>query len=327
MRTSILALSLTLSACAVREPPTQPARSVEETLDTSFVQPIPAPTALDPGRVALGKRLFHEPRLSGNNKISCATCHDLTQGGVDPREAPTGANGDPIPIDAPTVFNAGLNFRQFWNGRASSLEEQINGPILAAGEMGSTWPAVVEKLSQDPSYAQEFERLYPDGVTPDNIRNAIATFERSLLTTNSSLDRFLRGERGALSENAKHGFRLFAEFGCSSCHQGVGLGGNMYQVFGVMEDAFAARTLVRDVDLGRYLVTGQEDDLHVFKVPTLRNVAKTGPYFHDGSAETLEQAVRVMAQYQLGRDLDAGEVVALVEFLHALTGEYQGKPL
>jgi cytochrome c peroxidase len=299
-----------------------------ESLDAEAIYPIPLPSPLDARRVALGEKLFHDTMLSMDRTISCASCHSLRTGGADQRSTALGINGAVGPINSPTVFNCALNFQYFWDGRAATLEEQVNGPVSAESEMGgASWELVVERAKKDDHYPTTFAAIYQDGITPDNIRNAIATYERSLTTPNSPFDRYLRGDKEAISVEAEGGYRMFIEYGCASCHQGVGIGGNMYQVFGVMGDYFAERGNVNHSDLGRYNVTQQDEDKFVFRVPSLRNVARTGPYFHDGLTNTLESAVRVMARYQLGRELDGREVKMFVAFLESLTGEYQGRSL
>lgn len=275
---------------------------------------------LDGGRVALGRQLFHDARLSADFSVSCATCHNLSAGGVDGQRFSLGIGGARGTINAPTVFNSAYSIAQFWDGRAASLEEQAAGPIQNPIEMGATWSQVLGRLELDNELLGEFRRLYADGLTANNVLDAIATFERSLVTVDSRFDRYLRGDQKALSAQESDGFRRFREFGCTSCHQGMLIGGNMFQKFGVLGDYFAGRAITEE-DLGRYNVTRREEDRHVFKVPSLRNVARTAPYFHDGSAETLDQAVIVMARYQLGRDLSAEDVEAIVAFLHTLNGE------
>lgn len=291
------------------------------------LQPIPLDIKLDEEKVKLGEKLFNDPQLSHDNSVSCASCHVLSQGGTDQRVRSIGINGAVGDINAPTVFNSGFNFNQFWNGRADSLENQIDGPTHAANEMGSTWPEIISKLYEDPEYVSTFKKLYSDGIQEQNIKEAIATFERSLSTPNSRFDKFLRGNSKALDSQEKEGYRLFKEYGCVSCHQGVNLGGNMFQKFGVMGDYFASRGQVTPADLGRFNVTKNEQDIYTFKVPSLRNITLTSPYFHDGSAKTLKEAVNVMAKYQLGRQLSTKDTDLIIKFLNTLNGEYKGKAL
>ena len=290
------------------------------------IQPLPLTLNLNPDKVALGDRLYHDPRLSGDNSISCATCHDLTKGGTDNLPVSIGIGGALGDINSPTTFNSGFNFVQFWDGRARTLEEQASGPVHNPAEMGSSWPEIITKLTQDQGYRQAFTMLYTEGMTAGNIIDALATFERSLITPNAPFDHYLRGEEDAISEQAKAGYQLFKEYGCIACHQGINIGGNMYQTLGVMDDYFRHRPITR-ADLGRYNVTGRVYNRHQFKVPTLRNIALTFPYLHDGSAATLEAVLTVMWHNQLGRALDPEETALVIEFLKTLTGEYRGRPL
>ncbi|HEX5364395.1 MAG TPA: cytochrome-c peroxidase [Gallionella sp.] len=291
------------------------------------IVPIPLEIKLDKNKVALGMRLFHDPRLSGDNTVSCANCHGLDHGGADHAIHSRGVGGQEGVINAPTVFNSGFNFRQFWDGRAETLEEQIDGPINNPIEMASNWPQVVSRLSADVEYKKTFSRIYSTGVTAANIKDAIATFERSLYTPNSRFDRFLRGDKAALNADEEAGYRLFKTIGCVSCHQGVNVGGNLYEKMGVMEGYYVTGSVVTKSDLGRYNQTGLDEQRYEFKVPSLRNVALTGPYFHNGSADTLEEATRLMAWHQLGVKLGAAEQRLIADFLRTLTGEYQGVAL
>lgn len=289
--------------------------------------PIPLQTALDPNKVSLGERLFHEGRLSADGTVACAHCHSLKNGGVDRLPHSRGIFGREGSVNAPTVFNSGYNFRQFWDGRAESLEDQVSGPLQNPIEMASSWPKAIAMLQQDDSYTSDFARLYPDGITPANVRDAIATFERSLATPNARFDQFLRGNQAALSDTELAGYRLFKQIGCTSCHQGINIGGNMYQKLGIMEDYYGELQPSGNIALGRFSHTKREEDRYVFKVPSLRNVAVTAPYLHDASAATLEDAVKVMARYQLGRQLQEHEITRIVAFLRTLTGEYRGLTL
>ncbi|MBL4614914.1 MAG: cytochrome-c peroxidase [Magnetovibrio sp.] len=286
------------------------------------VSPLTAMPVVDPRKVQLGELMFHDPRLSADDTISCASCHDLSHGGADGLAKPIGIGGAKGTINTPTVFNSAYNFTQFWDGRADSLEEQAAGPVHNPVEMGSTWPEVVAKLSQDQDMLSAFQKLYADGVTADNIVDAIATFERTLVTINAPFDRYLKGDQTAISPQAIRGYKLFQSYGCVACHQGANVGGNMYQTMGTMGDYFGDRGNIDASDLGRYQVTGREKDRHVFKVPSLRVVRHTAPYFHDGSAKTLQDAVRHMAKYQLGRELPEQDLDDIIKFLESLAGEY-----
>ncbi|MFZ2268608.1 MAG: cytochrome-c peroxidase [Azonexus sp.] len=290
------------------------------------IQPLPPLARLNPERVALGERLFSDKRFSADNSLACISCHDLRRGGDDGKRVSEGIGGALGGINAPTVFNSSLSFVQFWDGRAGSLEEQAAGPIHNPLELGSSWAEVLARLSRDAEIVAAFKQAYSDGLTAKNVADAIATFERSLLTRNSRFDRYLQGNKTVLTGQELEGYRLFRELGCTSCHQGVLLGGNMYQKFGVLGDYFAGRQPSK-ADLGRYNVTGRQEDKHVFKVPSLRNIALTSPYFHDGSVDSLAEAVVIMGRYQLGRELAEPDVQAIVAFLNSLTGEWQGVPL
>lgn len=316
VRRSAVAIVLALTATAPH---------AAELLDEP-IQPIPRLHRQDPARAAIGRRLFDDKRLSGNEQVSCASCHDLSRGGADSRALSRGLNGKPTEVNAPTLFNASLNFRQFWNGRADTLERQIDEVVQHADEMGSSWDHVVARVSQDEGYRTAFAQAYRDGINKANIQDAIAVFERTLITPDSRFDRYLRGDAGAITAAEKAGYEKFKNFGCVSCHQGVNVGGNMFQKFGVMGDYFAARGNPTRADLGRFLVTGQERDRHVFRVPSLRNVALTAPYFHDASAPTLEAAVDVMFRYQLGRIGSKADKASIIEFLRTLTGEMGARP-
>ncbi|MDP3739434.1 MAG: cytochrome-c peroxidase [Hyphomonadaceae bacterium] len=306
-----LAVAVVLGASwpALAAPPNEP------------IVPLPATLNVNPARAEIGRQLFSDVRLSANGKVSCATCHDMAKGGADGRSHSIGFRGEATGVNSPTVLNAAFNFVQFWNGRAASLEAQVDGVIQNPVEMGSKWEDVVAMAARDPNYKKTFAAAYPDGVTKANIQNAIASFERTLITPKSRFDRYLRGEANAITAEEKTGYAKFKQYGCISCHQGVNVGGNMFQKFGVMGDYFEKRGNPTKADLGRYLVTGDEDDKYVFKVPSLRNVALTAPYFHDGSTVTLEGAVDVMFKYQLGRVASKEDKSAIIAFLKTLSGE------
>lgn len=291
------------------------------------LKPLPAVPQQNPLKVELGRQLFNEPRLSVNNSLSCASCHRLENGGADNKAFSIGFNGVPVTINTPSVFNSSLNFRQFWNGRADTLETQIHGVVQSPSEMGSNWEHVVQTLSADAAYQTSFANAYPDGVTVNNVQNALATYERTLISANSRFDQYLMGDTDILTRDEKYGYQRFKDYGCIACHQGVNIGGNMFQKFGVMGDYFKTRGNPTEADLGRYLVTKDEEDRNVFKVPSLRNVAVTAPYFHDGSAKDLEEAVDVMFKFQLGRIPSDDDKTLIIKFLKTLTGEWGGKPL
>lgn len=287
------------------------------------IQPIPNEINLNPEKVALGEKLFNEPQLSKNNTVSCASCHNLELGGTDRKARSIGIDNQLGDINSPTVFNSSYNFKQFWDGRAETLEAQIDGPTHAANEMGSDWNEIIQKLQQSSEYTSKFEKLYPDGIQTENVKDAIAEFERSLTTPDSRFDLFLRGNQEALIKEEKDGYKIFKSVGCISCHQGVNVGGNLFQEFGVMGNYFDDRGGITKADFGRFNVTQNEYDRYVFKVPSLRNIEITPPYFHDGSAQNLPEAISVMSKYQLGRKLSDQEIDSIVKFLKTLNGQYK----
>ena len=281
----------------------------------------PHPEDIVPGRAELGMRLFHDTRLSKDDTVACASCHDLNTGGVDGKERSTGVGGALGTINTPTVFNARYNFVQFWDGWAKTLAEQAEGPVHNPVEMASSWPEVLAKLGADAYYPGAFIQNYPGrGMTAETVVDAIVEFEKTLVTP-SRFDRYLWGDRTALTEEEKAGYARFKSLGCASCHQGINVGGNLYQRFGIMADIFADQE-ISEADLGRFNVTGKESDRHVFKVPSLRNVELTAPYFHDGRALALESAIAVMGAYQLGRPLSQDDIRLVAAFLKTLTGRW-----
>ena len=293
------------------------------------IHPVPPPPDADPRLVALGDRLFHDPRLSKTGDVSCASCHILAGGGDDDLAVSIGIEGERGVINAPTVFNADLYVAQFWDGRAETIEDQIDGPIQNPLEMGNFWPDVVALLYEDPEIAAEFNALYPgEGITRDTIKDAIAGFVRSLRTTGSRFDQWLAGDGEALSPRELEGYEWFKHYGCHSCHQGAAAGGNFFQVFGVLNDSayFRERGNITEADRGRFNVTGNKADMHVFKVPSLRMVVHTAPYLHDGSAKTLRDAVDAMFTHQLGRAAPDDHKEAIIDFLHTLAGGHPTGP-
>jgi cytochrome c peroxidase len=287
------------------------------------IRPLPQPQDEFPQQSALGDRLFHDPRLSANNTVSCASCHNLAREGIDHLPVAVGIGGIRGPIKTPTVYNSSFNFVQFWDGRAASLEEQAAGPVHNPIEMASNWKQVIAKLEQDPEMVRSFAEVYTDGITAKNIVAAIAAFERTLITANSPFDRWLRGDEAALSEKELRGYQLFKSYGCIACHQGANVGGNLYGKMGAMGDYFKDRkSSLSKVDMGRFNVTGKERDRHMFKVPSLRLAARYSYFFHDASADSLEKAIHIMGRYQLGRDIPARDIALIAGFLHTLVGEH-----
>lgn len=275
---------------------------------------------LDARKVQLGAALFNDTRLSKNDTISCASCHSLTQGGTDGRQFPVGIYGQVNLVNAPTVYNVANNSYQFWDGRAATLEAQLDDHVTSPIVFASNWAEISAKLGKDAALGAAFGAVYPDGIQPAHLREALANFERSLLTP-SRFDRYLQGDTKAISADELAGYKKFKDYGCVSCHQGVNVGGNMFQELGVMRDYFTQRGNPTTADLGRYNVTKLESDKHVFKVPSLRNVALTAPYFHDGTALTLNDAMNVMFKYQLGRRGNEADKQLIIKFLNTLSGE------
>ena len=282
----------------------------------------------DPGpewepMVALGKRLFFDTRLSVNGSQSCNSCHDITGGrmGADTTPTSVGALGTEGERNSPTVVNAGLHIAQFWDGRAKTLTEQAKGPILHPKEMAMpSIDAVLEVVSSDAEYTRLFLEAFPgdqDPITYDHLAMAIAVFERGLISRDR-FDDFLAGDSGALTDREAAGLGVFIEKGCAACHNGAPIGGRMFAKLGLVKPYRPEG--VDEIDMGRYNVTGLEPDRERFKVPSLRNVVATAPYFHDGRVETIEDAVRLMGELQLGQDLTAEEVTLIVEWLGSLKG-------
>ena len=294
------------------------------------VRPIAESLPVDAKKVALGMALYHDTRLSVDNTVSCASCHGLNTAGVDNKQFSVGVEGQMGGVNAPTVYNAVYNFVQFWDGRAVTLADQAAGPPVNPVEMASpSFDAIIAKLKRDPKMVRAFRECYPnEGITQVTITNAIEEFERTLITPNSPFDKYLRGDDAAISDVAKQGYELFKKYNCATCHVGPNLGGESYELMGLRAHYFAERGLpLTEEDNGRFKQTGVERDRHRFKVPGLRNVALTWPYYHDGTRESLKEAVCAMGTYQSGVELTDAEEEAIVEFLNTLTGEYQGKPL
>jgi len=298
------------------------------TADDPFL-PIPLEVEYDRDAAAIGESLYVDPILSGDGKVSCVDCHDLRQqGGTDGRPFSDLEWRDRGQVNATTVFNLIFNDKLGWIGKYDSMELHLDAPMMGDLVMDmESWDVIVDKLDADPDYRQRFERVFDDGITVHTVKESLVAYQRSLITPNAKFDRFLRGaDHDGLSPDEAKGYRLFKELGCVSCHQGRNVGGNMLQKFGVMVDYPLDRE-PRPADYGRYNWTRQERDRFVFRVPSLRNVAVTAPYFHDGSAQTLEDAVRTMALHQLGVELDDERVRLIVAFLNTLTGEFEGKKL
>jgi cytochrome c peroxidase len=290
------------------------------------VAPLPPPPVLDALKVELGRRLFSDTILSGNGSRACTSCHDLNHAGTVHVERTAGYTGK-MNYNPPTVFNTGNNYRLGWRGNFTSLEELNDKVLLDANLMAANWQVLLQRLRASDLYAPLFERAF--GRRPDraDVIDALATFQRSLITPDAPFDRYLGGDLAALTQDEAEGYALFKSRGCASCHQGSNIGGNMFQRFGIFAAPMRNGTAATDGDLGRWTITGAERDKRVFRVPSLRNVAVTAPYFHDGQTDSLSEAVIIMARSQLGRELPAAEVSSIVAFLKTLTGYYDGHRL
>lgn len=289
----------------------------------SLFQPLPAEVPspdneLTQERIDLGRMLYFDTRFSKNHDVSCNSCHDVAKYGTDNAPVSTGHKGQKGGRSAPTVYNAALHIAQFWDGRAPNVEEQAKGPPLNPIEMAMPAKEYVEKVIESiPGYVEAFQKAFPgekDPITYDNFGKAIGAFERRLLTP-SRWDAFLKGDKSALTPEEKKGFETFATAGCASCHNMVGVGGHMYQKVGLVKPWPALK------DLGRYEATKNEQDKYFFKVPSLRNISETGPYFHDGSIADLPTMVKMMAEHQVGKVITDEECNSIVAFLKALKGE------
>jgi cytochrome c peroxidase len=277
--------------------------------------PIAPPQSVNLGAVELGKKLYFDPRLSKSGFISCNSCHNLSMGGTDNIRTSIGDKWQQGPINSPTVLNSSLNLAQFWDGRAADLKEQAGGPIANPGEMAFSHTLAIDMLASIPAYQREFKLVFgKDKIDIDQVTMAIAEFEKTLVTPNSRFDQYLLGNKTAMTKDELAGYKLFNESGCVACHNGPNLGGNSFQKMGVVAPYKG------NVE-GRAAVTGKDADRFNYKVPTLRNVELTYPYFHDGQSNTLGEAVDVMGRLQLGKKFTKTENEQIVSFLKTLTGE------
>ena len=302
---TIMAVGVTGAAFAVAQDKDEP------------IQPITPAKITNPAKVELGKKLFFDPRLSKSGFISCNSCHNLSMGGTDNLPTSIGDHWQQGPINSPTVLNSSLNFLQFWDGRAKDLHEQASGPIANPKEMAFTHELAVDVLNSIPQYKAEFAKVYGDKkLDIQLVADAIAEFEKTLKTPNSRFDQWLKGNKKAITAEELKGYELFKNSGCVACHNGEAVGGNSFQKMGLFE---AYKT--SSPEIGRAGVSKNDAERFFFKVPTLRNVELTYPYFHDGAAKTLEDAVGTMGRLQLGKSFTKEEVAQIVAFLKTLTGE------
>lgn len=281
------------------------------------IQPIPTIKTIDEDWLKLGKALFNSTLLSKDNTISCASCHLINEGGDDGFPVSIGVGGAVGERNSPTILNAVFNFRQFWDGRGADLAEQTIGPIHNPVEMDTNFVDIISKLKQSPEFVSAFNLINSEGITQEAIIEAIVTFEESLITPNAPIDLYLKGDESALTSQQKRGYEKFLAFGCVACHQGRNIGGNLYQRIGRISSV--PTKLLNDT--GRFSVTKNPDDKYVFKVPSLRNIKQTGPYFHNGSVATLKEAIRIMAKGQLGIDLEEQDIQDLLALFDAFNGQ------
>ncbi len=274
-------------------------------------------------KVKLGKILYHDTRISKDGNISCSSCHGLTTYGVDNKPFSPGDTGELGGRNSPTSFNAANNFVQFWDGRAKDVEEQAGGPVLNPVEHNIPSESfLINRLSKIKGYQKLFKEAFPGGGNPitfDNFKKAIGSFEREKLITPSRFDKFLNGNITALTKKEREGLQTFIDFKCTDCHQGSNVGGTMFQKFGLLNEDYWTYTKSNKIDSGRYAETKDDFDMFMFKVPTLRNIEKTGPYFHDGSVTSLDEAIHIMAKVQLDREIGKKNTRKIKDFLGTLT--------
>ena len=296
---------------------------VDEKIRQEPISPIPLQSLVDHNKANLGERLFFDLRLSSNSELACSSCHQLEAGGDDNVAKGISNAASQHMINTPSIFNAKFNFRQNWDGSVKTLEQQIDMAVKNHHIFKSSWEDIIATLSQDHEFNNDFDEIYLDGITRENIIEVLVEFEKTLITPNSRFDRYLRNEDDVLTEQEIQGYEDFKELGCISCHQGINIGGNLYQKFGVFYNYIAERGEISKTDYGRMNISNRQMDAFVFKVPSLRNIAVTAPYLHDGSAETLQEVIAIMGRTQLGRTLTIEETQSIEAFLNTLTGEYK----
>ena len=314
--TLVLTSSMSLAHAEIKQP-----------IKQEPISPIPQTIDVDKAKAQLGKTLFFDTRFSKNKTVSCATCHQLDTGGDDNVAMGISSATDRHIINTPSIFNARYNFRQNWDGSARTLEEQIEMVMRNHHEFNNTWDNVITRLVMDKNLSKTFNSIYKESANKQNIINAIVEYEKTLITPDSRFDRYLRNENDSLTKNEIAGYHLFKQYGCISCHQGINVGGNLYQKFGIFYDYLAERGDINRPDYGKFNTTNRYMDKFVFKVPSLRNVEVTAPYLHDGSAGTLEEAISIMGKTQLGRTLTDSEISLIKSFLKSLTGEFNNRSL
>lgn len=298
-------------------------------LSAEPIQPIPKQANVNKNIAALGEDLFEDTRLSESN-VSCRSCHNLDTSGNDGLKVSINIKGGNDNMNTPTIFNASLNPLLTWYGRNKTLEEQVDNVISNKKHMNGNWKKIIQNLKKDDHYINQFNSNFSDGITRSNVKFSIASYERTLITPDAPFDDFLRGNSDAISSSQKDGYKLFKQYGCISCHQGINIGGNLHAKLGTFSNPFTNQIFdaeKRKFNLGRYNLTKEEKDKHVFRVPSLRNVEVTSPYFHSGGITDLTMAVKFMAKYQTGRDINNNDALLITEFLRSLTGKYKNKTL
>jgi cytochrome c peroxidase len=322
----ILAALAGLAICSVAATAQEPKPTLPEPLS-----PLGRTQISDYRKADLGEMLFSDPILSGEGKLSCASCHSLSQGGTVRIARTIGYKGRMHRFNSPTIFNVAQNYRLGWRGNFTKLEDQNEAVLLDPNLMASDWPRVIASLGGSPRYADRFKDIYGRSVRKSDVLDALAQFQRALGTPNAKFDRYLLGDRSQLSQREANGYALFKSYGCASCHQGRNVGGNLFERFGIFGDPntaeFLGDNVVDEGDLGRLTVTHAAEDRGVFRVPSLRNVEVTAPYFHDGRTSSLEDAVSIMAKLQLGHEMPENDVADVTAFLRTLTGEFRGRKL
>ncbi len=298
--------------------------------ETSLIVPIPQSIKIDLAKARLGKLLFEDKRISKGDKKACVECHLPHLGGVDNEPLSMAINDKPRTTNTPTIFNAGLLPMLGWRGTGTSLEDVTEAVIKSEMGLAMNWPELIEKLNAIPAYQKNFTTIFKKTIEPAHVKEVIAEYVRSLITPNSRFDQYLRGNEDAIILEEKRGFELFKSYGCSSCHQGVNLGGNMRAPFGLFGNYLQDKKDKKDktmTDRRIYNNNNQAQDQNLFRVPSLRNVELTAPYFHDGSTKTLKEAIEVMGRYMLGRDIPKSDVSLIEQFLQSLNGELNGEAL
>lgn len=288
--------------------------------NTASVFPLPSPSSPGTKLNELGKYLYEDKVFSDKYIFSCNSCHSLEKSGVDHLPVYIGVNKIPGNYNTPTTLNAKLNFRQFWNGRVKSLSEVIDNHIADNTIFNNTWENILKRLNNNETYTDLFKQNYLQGeVSSENVKNALLVFLSNLVTPKSPFDQYLNGHQDAISDNAKQGFELFQKYGCVTCHEGANLGGNLFQKLGIYKDYYYQKKY-KPADLGLYTFTKKEEDKFFFKVPSLRNVALTAPYLHDGSISTLQEMIQIMGIYQVGQTIPDDDIALIINFLESLNG-------